>query len=224
MTKSDKFVLGAVVLAVLVNLTAAHLDKRYPSIAAWAALLLAGAVGLYAVYRSLEIAIQYFRYGRYAVLIFFLNSKNELLLIRHPFHKCYLPPGGRLNQWELPHEAVAKRLKEETGIESFQLHPQFHNPKLVISEIVEDVPRPYSVHMEHRRQRGFVSFHYAFVYICKFKGRDEPLPRVEGYEPAFFTLQQIYVMPRGTIPYDDIIRRYEDILINLGVPHYAIEG
>jgi 8-oxo-dGTP pyrophosphatase MutT (NUDIX family) len=215
MTKSDKFVGAAVLLAAMVNLAAAYFDRRYPSSAAWSADILAGAVGLYALFRFFQTTLQYFRYGRYAVLIFFLNNRNDLLLIRHPFHKCYLPPGGRLKQWELPHEALAKRLREETGITAFDLHPHFHNRTLVISEIVEDVPRPYSVHMEHRRQRGLVRFHYAFVYVCKFKGRDEELPQVETYEPRFFSLQQIYNMPRGVIPYGDIIRRYEDILVSL---------
>ncbi len=221
MKKSDSFILLTVVVGVILNLGAAHIDRRFPPVSAYASTLLAAALLLYLCYRVFDGLLHYLRFGRYAVLIFFLNSKNQLLLIRHPYHKCYLPPGGRLSQWELPHEAVSRKLKEEVGVTSYELHPTFHNPPVVISEKVEDVPRPYTVHMEHRRQRNLIRFHYAFVYVCRFKGNDETLPRVADYEPHFFDLESIYNMPRGTIPYDDIIRRYEDILIQLGVPHYV---
>lgn len=94
----------------------------------------------------------------------------------------------------------------------------------MISEVVEDVPRPYSVHQEHRRQRGFVRFHYAFVYVCRFVGNDRTLPHVEAYQARWLSLDEIYRLPKDLIPYDDIIRRYEDILRRLGgsVPHGSL--
>ena len=154
--------------------------------------------------------------GGYAVLIFFLNAKYELLLIRHPFHKCYLPPGGGLKEGELPHTAVAERLREETGILNFKFHPDFHNPNLVISEKVEDVPGPYSVHLELRPQSTGSEFHYAFVYVCCFEGADEPILTAKDYQPTWMSLETIYKLPKGQIPFDDIMVRYEDILRHLG--------
>ena len=154
--------------------------------------------------------------GGHAVLIFFLNEKDELLLIRHPFHQCYLPPGGGLKDGELPHKAVAERLKEETGILNFKFHPDFHNPFLVISEKVEDVPGPYSVHLELRPQSTGAEFHYAFVYVCCFDGADQPLSPMREYQPRWMSLEKIYELPKGQIPFDDIMVRYEDILRHLG--------
>ena len=154
--------------------------------------------------------------GGYAVLIFFLNKRNELLLIKHPFHGCYLPPGGGLKQGEVPHLAVAERLKEETGIQEFEFHPKFHNSDLVISEKVRDVPSPYSVHFELREQSTGAEYHYAFVYVCRFKGADQALAPLKDYQPAWMYLEKIYKLPQGEIPFDDIMVRYEDILRSMG--------
>jgi ADP-ribose pyrophosphatase YjhB (NUDIX family) len=216
MKSIDRFILVTVLISLLVNLGSAFVDQRFPTITGYAAIILGLAIIIWGVYRLLGIVFQYIRYGRYAVLVFFLHKNNKLLLIRHPFHGCLLPPGGRLNQWELPHKAVAKKLEEEAGITEFEFHPKFHNPDYMISEVVEDVPRPYSVHMEHRKQRGLVKFHYAFVYVCRFKGAVTPLENKPDYQPRWLSLEEIYQLPKGDIPYDDILRRYEDILHSLG--------
>jgi ADP-ribose pyrophosphatase YjhB (NUDIX family) len=222
MKSIDRFILATILVGLIVNLGSTFIDEYFPQITTYAAITLGFAVAIWGLYRLVSTLLQYVRYGRYAVLIFFLNSENKLLLIKHPFHGCLLPPGGRLKQWELPHVAVAKRLKEETKIEDFEFHPQFHNPNLMISEIVESVPRPYSVHMEHRKQRGLVRFHYAFVYVCHFIGSDMPLQPVEDYQPRWLSLPEIYQLPKGVIPYDDIIRRYEDILTHLNSKYQPI--
>lgn len=153
--------------------------------------------------------------GRFAVLMFILDTANRLMLVHHPFHKRLIPPGGRLNDGEIPHEAVKRRLLEETGISAFDFHPDFHRPLRVISERVEDVPGPYSVHMEHRRQRDDVMFHYAFVYVCQFTGGNINKPSNSSYQPQWYTLEEVKALPRDMIPFDDIIRRYEDILDRL---------
>lgn len=217
MRPSDRFILATIIVGLIVNLGSTFLGEYFPQVSQYAAISLGIAVAIWALYRLVSTLLHYLRYGRFAVLIFFLNSKNELLLIKHPYHGCLLPPGGRLKQWELPHIGVANRLREETRIIDFEFHPKFHNSNLMISEVVENVPRPYSVHMEHRKQRGLVRFHYAFVYVCRFRGQDQVLEPVDGYLPRWMGLTEIYQLPKGLIPYDDIIRRYEDILKNLGI-------
>lgn len=218
MKNIDRFILASIIVSLLVNLGSAFLGQYFPQINIIAAIVLGVAIAVWGLYRLISTLLQYLSFGRYAVLIFFLNKNNELLLIKHPFHRCLLPPGGRLGLWDLPHQTVAKKLKEETGITEFEFHPKFHNPDQMISEVVEDVPRPYSVHMEHRRQRGFVKFHYAFVYVCRSKnGIDKPLVAINEYQPRWMNLESIYLLPKNDIPYDDIIRRYEDILRNLGI-------
>jgi hypothetical protein len=111
-------------------------------------------------------------------------------------------------------------LQEEAGISEDQLefHPLFHDPHLPISELVERVPRPYSVHREYRSQRGFVKFHYAFVYVCRFSGGNEVLHPVEQYHPAWYSLQQVESMGRNNRPFDDAIILYRELLRKVQQP------
>jgi ADP-ribose pyrophosphatase YjhB (NUDIX family) len=215
MKKFDKFFLSAVFLSILINVSSSFIDSKFPLLSEYSFYVIGVALLFWILYRIGELVFNYIRYGRFAVLVFFVNSKKELLLVKHPFHGCYLPVGGRLNQWELPHNAVKRKLSEEAGIKDFIFHPKFHNENLMISEIVENVPRPYSVHMEHRNQRGIVKFHYAFVYVCKFKGRDEPIEIANEHQPCWKNIEDIRKLAKGLRPFDDIIIRYEDILTQI---------
>jgi ADP-ribose pyrophosphatase YjhB (NUDIX family) len=208
----DRFILASVLVGLLVNLGSAFLSSQLPRLNEYAAIVLGVAVCIWGLYRLIEVILRYTRYGRYAVLVLFLNSKLEILLVRHPFHKRLIPPGGRLQQWELPHLAVAKRLIKEAGIDDFEFHPKFHHLNGPISDVVERVPQPYSVQIEHRRQRGLVKFHYTFVYVCKFRGEDKQLAHVESYQPRWISLEEIGKLQRDLIPFDDVLLQYQEIL------------
>jgi len=215
MKKSDQFFLIAVITATAVNVASNFLFETFHDLSKYFCLGVVLALVVWGLYRLAELILNHYKTGRFAVLIFFLNSKNELLLIQHPFHKRFLPVGGRLKPGELPHEAVKKRLKEEAGISNFIFHPDFHNENLMISELVENVPRPHSVHKEFRKQRGPVWFHYAFVYVCKFSTNDENIDDSNEHRPSWKTLQQIKRLPQATRPFDDIINEFGDILKQL---------
>ncbi len=220
----DRLVLLTIGTGLLVNLAAIRFSEQFPKASLYAFVVLAVVATTWAIARLAAAVLQYLLFGRYAVLIYFLNRNNELLLISHPFHNRLLPPGGRLKIWELPHNAVATKLKTETAITSFQFHPGFHNPNLMITEKVEDVPRPCWVHMEHRWQRGLVKFHYVFVYVCRFPGADEPLGHVEDYEPRWMSLREIEALGKDLRPFDDIILRYKEVLDRLTSPRPSAAG
>ena len=44
------------------------------------------------------------------------NSKNEILMIHHNKLQVWLPPGGHIDENELPDDAVLREIREETGI------------------------------------------------------------------------------------------------------------
>src|SRR5579875_704133 len=122
----DRFILLSVLLGLLINLTSSFLDARFPQVGLYLTALLVIAVCIWGIFRLSSVALQYFRSGRYSVEVFLLNQNNDLLLIKHPYHRRLLPPGGRLNQWEQPHEAVSRSLLEEAGISEFEFHARFH--------------------------------------------------------------------------------------------------
>ncbi|MFH1779835.1 MAG: NUDIX domain-containing protein, partial [Candidatus Micrarchaeota archaeon] len=43
-------------------------------------------------------------------------EKTNVLLIFHKKLGLWLPPGGHINEGEMPHEAVLREVKEETGV------------------------------------------------------------------------------------------------------------
>jgi hypothetical protein len=137
-----------------------------------------------------------------------------------------IPPGGRLGLWEFPHEAVARCLVEEAGIghDQFEFDPRFHKRREMISNRVMNVPQPYAVHQEHRLQRKEIDtgncqgqeiqIHYAFLYVCRFRGVDLPLEPVRQYRPQWYSLKELEAMGEER-PFDDVFRDYAAILNSL---------
>jgi len=217
MKSSTNFILTAIATGLLVNLASAYLGTQVPIINSYAAILILTIIVGWVVFLIMKLVSSYFIEGRYAVEILFINSKNELLFINHPFHKCLVPPSARLKLWQIPHKTIAETLFRETGITNheYELHPKFHTKEEMISEKVEDVPRPYAVQTEHRRQRGFVRFHHTFLYVCRFKNGDLSLKNVRDYQPRWVSLEEMRKMKKDLRPFEDLFWRYEKLLKEL---------
>ena len=127
MNKYDNWIGGAVLTALAVNIASNVVYKRWPDASVYSLYALLGVLSIWLVLKLIQLVRVLLLPVRFAVLVFFLNSENKLLLIRHPFHKRRIPPGGRLNLNELPHVAVEARLREEAGITSFEFHPVFQS-------------------------------------------------------------------------------------------------
>ena len=46
----------------------------------------------------------------------YVFQSSKVLLHKHPKHNKWLPPGGHVEQNELPHEAAIREALEETGL------------------------------------------------------------------------------------------------------------
>jgi len=212
----DKVILVSIVIGIVINAASGYISEKAPNIGLISAISVASLVGIWAIYRLSKFVYQNLKRGRYAVLIFLIDSDYRLLLIKHPFHGVYIPPGGRLNASEPPHMAVARVLSEEVGLDRFEFHPLFHERDIQLSEVVQQVPRPFAVHMERRSQRDWVPFHYAFLYVCRPTLQPFIPPDSLSHKPRWFNLEEVYNLPHGDYPFDDIVRRYEQILGRLG--------
>lgn len=218
MKRIDELVLFTFLASLIVNLVSYFLISQLSQFTSYLTVALFVAMILWGTFRFISFILQYLQYGRYAVLIYFLNKNNELLLIKNPYHGRFIPPGGRLKLWEFPHMAVSRKLKEEAGISDFEYHPQFHklSSSLKKYELVEEVQRPYMVTIEHRKQKGNVRLHYDFTYICRFpNGDDKPLKVVEKYNPRWMSLEEIYKLENPLRPFHDAIDCYENLLQSL---------
>jgi len=216
MQRSTEWILRGIVLATCVGLSTRFLAGYSPRAEAFAFwVLIVGVSGwlLIAILR-LTLSVLYFGKGRYSVLIFALDEQSRLLLVRHPYHKRLIPPGGRLRVFELPHAAVSRVLAEEANLKTFSFHPAFHRQIEGYSDTVTILPQPYSVQREDRRQRGFVRFHYAFVYVVIAQAADLGSPP-EGYQPRWCGKEQVTNMVAPDRPFDDVVKRYLDIISEL---------
>lgn len=215
MNKFRGFVLTAIVVAIVVGLATTYiqeLDERFKSIAFW---IVMGVVVLWGVVEATAqlLAVLYFGKGRYAVLIFVLDDADRLLLVTHPYHRRLITPGGRLKVLELPHDAVARVLRTEAGISTFEFSSLFHAKQAAYTESVTIVPQPYMVQREDRKQRGFVRFHYAFVYVVRCAhGNVGAIPQ---YQPTWYSRSEIEKLMSPDRPFDDVVDRYDDILARI---------
>lgn len=206
----DKWVLSAIVVAIIINVASTAIGNVTPETPKLAAIVLAFALFIYVLARVAMIAANYYLHSRFSVLIFMLDAQQRLLLYRHPQFQRYIPPGGRLALSEAPDDAVSSRLRDKAGVGSFIFDPHFHAPRFPITELVEEVIRPFAVHREHRRQRGGVRSHYCFVYVCRLAGG-----ATANLDCRWVDLADLIAMDVHTRPFDDIIAKYRLILEEL---------
>ena len=99
----------------------------------------------------------------------YLISQDKILLLLHPKIKKWLPPGGHLEENELPTEGIRREVHEETGLEI-----QFIKQENVwIKEPnAESFERPYLCQLEEIPPFGNVPAHQHIdlVYLAKHCG------------------------------------------------------
>jgi len=113
-----------------------------------------------------------------------LNEDNSKLLMikrdKPPWKGFWLVPGGHVEDSELPHEALKREIREETGleVEILDFHSEDMKKYRSIEHGFERLPHPFIVQKEASGHKDHV--HLNFVYICKAKNKlnikkDEPI-------------------------------------------------
>ena len=102
------------------------------------------------------------------------NEKNKILLIKHKRHGVWMPPGGQLEEGELPHEAMLREVLEETGlnVEIISLKQGIASPYSI------ELPRPFVVNLVDSKHEGNFDL-LDYMYLCRAFGNEMLRPSAE---------------------------------------------
>ncbi len=91
------------------------------------------------------------------------NGGGKVLMIRHKKLGVWLPPGGHVDDNELPDEAVLREIREETGV----VAEIVNMPRLGLTEkYCRELARPFVVLLEDIEKDGAHN-HIDMVYVCR---------------------------------------------------------
>lgn len=131
--------------------------------------------------------------SHYTATGFVLNQAGDrVLFIFHKKLRIWLPPGGHVNEGEMPHLTVVREVLEETGIHAQIIDPLGNlNLPLDCSEI--QIPAPFAVFHEKIPAHGDKQAHLHYDFLYKMRALNENLAHdVSEVEAAYwFTLDEI---------------------------------
>jgi 8-oxo-dGTP pyrophosphatase MutT (NUDIX family) len=117
---------------------------------------------------------------RHFVATVYVVHDGATALHHHDKLEMWLPPGGHIDRDEIPHEAAAREVREELGLDPTLVAPEAD----IDSETVESMPRPQQFLLEDINVcEGEVGHqHIDFVYYGAVDSRD--ISPTDGEQPA----------------------------------------
>lgn len=114
-------------------------------------------------------------------------NKAKVLLVHHKKLDVWLYPGGHIEEYENPDEALIREVKEETGLEIEVLSKKDDS----LSDEKSDV---LSLHLPYAFLCELVGdyYHNDLIYLCKIKGSEELKINInESNDIGFFSYEEI---------------------------------
>jgi len=96
------------------------------------------------------------------------NKNGEILMIKHKKLGVWLPPGGHIDENELPCEAVLREIHEETGITA-KVITAAHDLGIPVDP--HELPLPIEILLEDIEGTGLHN-HIDMIYICLTENSD----------------------------------------------------
>jgi 8-oxo-dGTP diphosphatase len=117
---------------------------------------------------------------------------GHILLVHHKRIGAWLPPGGHINQTEMPHQAAVREVLEETGV-SIEI---LSEPLPVIAD--SDAffpPQPLCIHTVKAFENKTDVYHFDLTYLAKPRSSKNLLPNIcyskEVNEARWFRLEEV---------------------------------
>ena len=98
------------------------------------------------------------------------SPRNKILMLKHRKLGVWLPPGGHVDENELPCDACLREIYEETGVraEIISVTPQIG---LANDAHCKELPQPFVILLEDI-EKTWQHNHIDLVYLCKADAED----------------------------------------------------
>lgn len=90
--------------------------------------------------------------------------RGHILLVHHKRIGAWLPPGGHIEQYEMPHEAAVRETLEETGIAVCIKSPPVPQTGRADAFFM---PSPLCLHAVRAVEKGEELYHLDLAYLCQ---------------------------------------------------------
>ena len=134
------------------------------------------------------------------------NARNEILMIRHNKLKVWLPPGGHIDENELPDHAVLREILEETGIEAALIPSK----KL---DLPYELTLPFVILLEDIEGDGTHN-HIDMIFLCRALSGELKPCKSEVNGIGWFTFEQIKQLDTFDNVLKTIVKAIEYLNVN----------
>lgn len=127
------------------------------------------------------------------------NSERKILMIHHKKLHVWLPPGGHVEENELPDDAVLREIFEETGIRA-----RIVSNKRDLSlrdKFCRELEIPFLVYLEDINGDGTHN-HIDMIYVCEAVNEDIIQQEAEVRAAGWFTAEEVERLDT----YDNVIK------------------
>jgi 8-oxo-dGTP diphosphatase len=131
--------------------------------------------------------------SHYTATGFVLNKASDrVLFIFHKKLQMWLPPGGHIDEGELPHEAVVREVFEETGVQTAIIDP-LGDLGLPKDGLEVQIPTPIAIFHEKIPAHGDKPAHLHYDFLYHLRALEEDLVHAEREVDAahWFSLAEV---------------------------------
>jgi 8-oxo-dGTP pyrophosphatase MutT (NUDIX family) len=134
---------------------------------------------------------------------FVFNASNEILMIKHKKLGVWLPPGGHIDENELPCDAALREIFEETGVTAKIVTAAQEIDIPAPSSHGYELPLPMEILLEDIEGTGLHN-HIDMVYICvaeneALKPQESEVDDIGWFEPAAIMELDTYDNVRNSV-------------------------